>query len=221
MEQAMIASALVKAQKSFGPALRNAENGGFKAKKYADLTSCVNAVLTALNDNGIMLMQTPLECSDGALVETIFLHESGEEYRAGKMHVPASKHDAHGYGSALTYARRYGLMTACGIAPEDDDGNAATKNPPIKNDAPVKQLESGSAPKIEWAKASEGKQATIRDFVLELGDHIEAENYAAVFETVESWNLDNDDKTLLWSQLPSTTRSALTRIGASKREAAH
>ena len=45
----------------------------------------------------------------------------------GKLHVPASKQDPQGYGSALTYARRYSLMSACGIAPEDDDGNAASK----------------------------------------------------------------------------------------------
>jgi len=41
--------------------------------------------------------------------------------------VPAAKQDPQGYGSALTYARRYSLMAACGIAPEDDDGNAATR----------------------------------------------------------------------------------------------
>jgi hypothetical protein len=46
---------------------------------------------------------------------------------AGKLHVPAAKQDPQGYGSALTYARRYSLMAACGIAPEDDDGNAASK----------------------------------------------------------------------------------------------
>ena len=64
------------------------------------------------------------------IVETTFIHESGETFSAGKLHVPASKHDAQGYGSALTYARRYSLMAACGIAPEDDDGNAATSAPP-------------------------------------------------------------------------------------------
>ncbi len=46
---------------------------------------------------------------------------------SGPLHVPAAKNDPQGYGSALTYARRYSLMAACGIAPEDDDGNAATK----------------------------------------------------------------------------------------------
>jgi hypothetical protein len=57
----------------------------------------------------------------------VFIHESGETLSCGQIHVPASKHDAQGFGSALTYARRYSLMAACGIAPEDDDGNAASK----------------------------------------------------------------------------------------------
>jgi hypothetical protein len=55
------------------------------------------------------------------------LHESGESLSSGKLHVPAAKQDPQGYGSALTYARRYSLMAACGIAPEDDDGNAASR----------------------------------------------------------------------------------------------
>jgi len=54
------------------------------------------------------------------------VHESGEMLECGILHVPAAKHDPQGYGSALTYARRYSLMAACGIAPEDDDGNAVT-----------------------------------------------------------------------------------------------
>jgi hypothetical protein len=48
------------------------------------------------------------------------------------LHVPATKHDAHGYGSALTYARRYSLMATCGISAEDDDGNAASGKPEPK-----------------------------------------------------------------------------------------
>ena len=60
-------------------------------------------------------------------VETVFIHESGEMLECGKLHVPASKQDPQGYGSALTYARRYSLMAACAIAPEDDDCNAATR----------------------------------------------------------------------------------------------
>jgi len=121
-----IASALVKAQRAFGPALKSSTNPHFRSR-YADLSACVEAVITGLNDNGIALIQQTHDSESGVCVETLFLHESGESLSAGKLHVPATKQDAQGYGSALTYARRYSLMAACGIAPEDDDGNAASR----------------------------------------------------------------------------------------------
>ena len=124
-----IAAALVKAQKEFGPALKTATNPHFRSK-YASLDACVEAVIDALNNNGIFLMQYTHPCEDGVIVETMFIHESGEHVSGGKFHVPASKQDPQGYGSALTYARRYSLQAACGIAPEDDDGNAASKSKP-------------------------------------------------------------------------------------------
>lgn len=125
-----IAQALVKAQKGFSPALKTSTNPHFKSR-YADLSVCIEAVIDALNSNGIALVQRTHECETGVIVETVFVHESGEIFEAGKLHVPASKQDPQGYGSALTYARRYSLMAACGIAPEDDDGNAAcTARPP-------------------------------------------------------------------------------------------
>lgn len=121
-----IAAALVKAQRAFGPALKTSLNPHLKAK-YADLSEVIGAVIDGLNANGIFLMQSTHEREDGVVVETVFVHESGEFLSAGKLHVPASKQDAQGFGSALTYARRYSLMAACGVAPEDDDANAASK----------------------------------------------------------------------------------------------
>lgn len=123
-----IATALVSARKAFGPALKTKTNPHLKAK-YADLAACLEAVEEALTASGVWLYQETSECSDGVIVETVFLHESGESLRCGKLHVPAVKSDPQGYGSALTYARRYSLMTACCIAAEDDDGNAARKTP--------------------------------------------------------------------------------------------
>lgn len=125
-----IATALVKAQKNFEPARKTSNNPHFRSK-YADLATCVDAVIEALNDNGIFLMQTTHNHDHGVMVNTVFLHESGEMIDAGSIFIPASKSDAQGFGSALTYARRYSLLAACGIAPEDDDGNAAvaTKKP--------------------------------------------------------------------------------------------
>jgi hypothetical protein len=121
-----IATALVKAQKAFGPALKTSTNPHFRSR-YADLSACVEAVVDSLNNNGIYLLQKNYDCADGVMVETVFVHESGEMLECGIVHFPAVKHDPQGYASALTYARRYSLMAACGIAPEDDDGNAATK----------------------------------------------------------------------------------------------
>jgi len=139
-----IASALVKAQKEFGPALKTSTNPHFRSK-YADLAACVEAVIDALNNNGIYLMQMTHETPDGAMAETVFVHESGEMLSAGKLFFPASKHDAQGYASSLSYVRRYSLMAACGIAPEDDDGNAASKPAP----KPVPKVEAKLEPKPE------------------------------------------------------------------------
>ncbi len=124
-----IAAALVKAQRDFGPALKDKTNPAFRSK-YADLGACIDAVVDALNAHGISLLQRTHPDTSGVTVETILLHESGESWSSGTLHVPAAKQDAQGYGSALTYARRYSLMAACGIAPEDDDGNAAVKGAP-------------------------------------------------------------------------------------------
>jgi hypothetical protein len=138
-----ISAALVKAQKAFGPALKSSTNPHFKSR-YADLAACVEAVIDGLNSNDIALIQNTHECQDGVIVETMFIHSSGQMLSAGKLHVPAAKHDPQGYGSALTYARRYSLMAACGIAPEDDDGNAARK-PQISLQASLAAMEASTS----------------------------------------------------------------------------
>ena len=123
-----IATAFVKAQRDFAPALKTSTNPYFSSK-YADLAACVEAVIDALNTNGIAMIQRTHDDQTGVTVETVFIHESGETIESGRLHVPAAKNDPQGYGSALTYARRYSLMAACGIAPEDDDGNSASRKP--------------------------------------------------------------------------------------------
>jgi hypothetical protein len=149
MEMQKIAPAFIKAKQAFNPALKDRTNPAFKSK-YADLGACLEAVDDALLANGIALYQETSLDDTGITVETVLLHESGETLRSGKLHVPASKQDPQGYGSALTYARRYSLMAACGIAPEDDDGNAAAsaKKPPVApKAAPV--LDVGPEPDAE------------------------------------------------------------------------
>lgn len=139
METSAIAKAFLKAQKGFGPALKTATNPHFRSK-YVSLDGCIEAVIDSLHNNNLSLIQKTHDCEGGVKIETILLHESGETMSGGMLFVPANKHDAQGYGSALTYARRYSLLSFMGIAPEDDDGNAATKSIPktgIKTPMPV------------------------------------------------------------------------------------
>ena len=132
-----IASALVKAQIAFQPALKNSVNPHFRSK-YVDLASCVESVISALNANGIFLFQTTSEHPDGIVCETSFLHESGERLDCGKLFFPAPKHDPQGFMSCLTYIRRASLMAATSQAPaEDDDGNAASRKVDLKVDLKV------------------------------------------------------------------------------------
>ncbi len=144
----LIAAALVKAQKEFGPALKTSNNPHFRTK-YADLGACIEAVVDALNNNGIYLMQLTDEHIDGIKIQTVFIHESGEQMSSGWLYVPSAKNDPQGFGSALTYARRYSLMAACGIAPEDDDANSARPPaPPQVKAVPAKPVQAPAAPPV-------------------------------------------------------------------------
>ena len=134
-----IATALVKAQKAFGPALKSSTNPHFRSR-YADLSACVEAVIDALNNNGIALIQKSYDCVDGIMIETVFVHESGEMLETGVLRFPLMKNDPQGAMACLTYARRGSLMAACGIAPEDDDGNSASRRTEIKSTVNESQL---------------------------------------------------------------------------------
>lgn len=127
-----IYSALAAAQIEMGPALKDSTNPAFKSK-YADLASVMAACLPALNRHGIAVIQPPVDDDHGRYVKTILAHESGETLEC-RVPLIIGKNDMQGYGSAVTYARRYGLMSMAGIAPEDDDGNAAVTAAPASDD---------------------------------------------------------------------------------------
>lgn len=210
-----IASALVKAQKEFGPALKTHTNPAFRSK-YADLSACVEAVVDALNNNGIFLMQATHDDQTGVTVETIFIHESGEQVSAGRLHVPATKQDAQGYGSAATYARRYSLMAACGIAPEDDDGAAASRGKPAVIPATFKS--SPTMGVLETMPVEE--RDYLRDLALEIIALVAQGKDADAWRKVESEHMDDAQKTALWACLDSKTRAAIKRAGQALKEAA-
>lgn len=189
-----IASALVRAQRGFAPALKTSTNPHFRSK-YVDLAGCIEAVVDALNAAGIALIQRTSEDNTGVTVETVFVHESGEMMECGKLHVPASKQDPQGYGSALTYARRYSLMAAAGIAPEDDDGNAASK---------VKV----SATKTDLVPPT--RMAIVADVAAAIDERMSANDLIGAFEEYLGVT-DVEEKTALWGMLDSKTRSSIKK----------
>lgn len=181
MSQVHVYAAFVKAQKAFGPALKAHTNPVYRSK-YADLSACIEAVIDALHDNGFALVQRTEEREGGAVVETVFLHESGEEISGGKLWVPATKPDAHGMGSALTYARRYSLLAACGLAPEDDDANKAVGKTEARPVAPVRSaaaVPSGTVTE-EQAKEIEALLLQVNGDQVKLLEHLGVGAFAEI-----------------------------------------
>lgn len=129
IEAATLPAAMAKAFAEIEAATKSANNPHFKSK-YADLGAVIDAVKPPLIKHGLFFTQRCHPCEGGVSVETVLHHEGGEEMTLGTLFVPANKNDAQGFGSALTYARRYGLLTAFGVPTEDDDGNAAARSAP-------------------------------------------------------------------------------------------
>ena len=114
---------LIRAQAACEPLVKNAVNPHFK-NRYADLGACIDACKDAFHKNNFAVLQVNDADHYGQFVNTILLHQSGERF-GSKVYLSLSKQDMQGLGSAITYARRYGLLGLAGLAAEDDDGNAS------------------------------------------------------------------------------------------------
>jgi len=133
-----IIPALLKTQKEIEPVLKSAENPFYKSK-FADLPSLMFACKEKLNNNGILVLQPVV----GDFVETILIHESGEFVSSKMRIINAKQNDPQSQGSAVSYARRYGLQSMLFMSAEDDDGEKATDHKitslsPLKQTIPVK-----------------------------------------------------------------------------------
>ena len=127
-----LAKAMLKVQKQLRPALRDSYNN-FTQSRYATLNSVMEACSEALIDAGIWVTQYPVPVEgDGNLLGLVtkLVHAESGEWQESLLVMPLSKNDPQGYGSALTYARRYGLSSMVGLVTEDDDGNMACQGNP-------------------------------------------------------------------------------------------
>jgi hypothetical protein len=145
--------ALLKAQTLIGGAKKGASNPYFKSK-YADFGSVLEACKDILNDNGITILQPHGISEFGPYVETLLVHSSGEWVSSRTLVTVAKQNDPQALGSAITYARRYGLQSMLSMPAEDDDGESAMDRRSLRKD---KQVENAVAQSP--AKTSPDKKA--------------------------------------------------------------
>jgi hypothetical protein len=122
-----IAAALADMQSHMEGIFKESKNPVF-GSRYAELSKVWNAFQRVGPSHGLSVVQIPGHFDAHARTMTLsvrLLHSSGQ-WLGGEMSMPLSRADAHAYGSACTYARRYSLAALVGICPHDDDGNDAS-----------------------------------------------------------------------------------------------
>lgn len=213
-----LAAALAKAQPKIEGATKDKTNPHFKSK-YADLASVAEAIAGPLADNGLSYVQTSHDREHAAAIETIILHTSGEWLGCGVVAVPVSKLDAQGFGSALTYARRYSLSAAFGVVPEDDDGNQAAKAAPHAAHRSGDSADITSSPAaIEWDQQPIDVQNMLLDVAHRVSSLIKRADLRGAYDELEAQNYGPDLKSAVWSRFDSKERSALKKEGETRKE---
>jgi hypothetical protein len=137
-EHATLYAALAAAQSEMGKAKKETKNLHFKST-YADLASVMDACMGPLSRHGIAVFQPTFDEGGERFVKTILAHGPSAQTIECRVPLIVGKNDMQAYGSAVTYARRYGMACMCGVGAEDDDGNAAKANPPRDEPRPVQR----------------------------------------------------------------------------------
>ncbi len=158
-----LSEALVAAQMDMPPLHKDSEaevltkKGAKYRYTYLSLQSLLDAVLPVLNKHGLCVMQKPIADS----LETRIIHTSGDAEVALTPLVLQPGFTAQEQGSAITYARRYALMSMLALAPdEDDDGLAASKTSGEKPSTPVDDSPEAPPPATE-KPMTEGQRAQL------------------------------------------------------------
>jgi hypothetical protein len=213
-----LAAALAKAQPQIQGAKKDKNNPAFKSK-YADLSSVTEAIDSAIPAQGLSYVQVSHDRENAAAIETIILHSSGEWMSCGVVSVPVTKHDAHGFGSALTYARRYSLSAGFGVVPEDDDGNAAARSAPTHGAL----REGDGSGKITPASGFLEKQTVdMQNHLRDLAHRVESlHKRSDVTGAKDEWvagkaDLDEEKQAAAWSLIDSKARSAIKALANGK-----
>lgn len=148
--------ALHKAQGALNGVVKDGKNPAFKSR-YATLENVIDAAKPALQAADLAFTQAPGALVEGAIeITTMIMHTSGQWLRS-TLHVPLSKRDPQGVGSAITYGLRYSLMATLGLPPVDDDGESA-----MDRNTPSAPMPGRNAPPSN-DRTSNGGGATLSD----------------------------------------------------------
>ena len=128
------------------------KTGGSYSYTYADLNDILEVVRPVLNKHGLSIAQSPMSKEGQIGVATRIYHTSGHVENFGPLLLPAGG-DARSAGSAMTYARRYGLCAALGISPDDDDDGAAAEDPDYGTPEPPTRTDV-EVPPNDWLEKS-------------------------------------------------------------------
>lgn len=128
-------------QKAVGPILKDAQNPHFHSN-YAKLEDVIEATYEHLHANNLAVMQVvtikdALDIDPYMTLQTQLIHTSGVSVLSDYILNPKDATNPQQMGSAITYARRYALLSLLGLAPEDDDGNAASNGDTVKVSKPT------------------------------------------------------------------------------------
>jgi hypothetical protein len=160
-----LATALAAAQAELLPALKDVDGQvGRQSRKYADLASCWEAIRVCLPRHGLAIVQTARSEGDCDYLDTTLCHASGQWIR-GTNRLLWGENPAltpmQCYGSALTYARRYGLAAICGLTAEDDDAKGAGNPKPERRDPEPRPQPPARPPGRDMPARANGVPATV------------------------------------------------------------
>jgi len=177
-----VAAAFVKAQADMDDITKTqtANLGTFKYS-YADLASVVGYVRPILAAHDLAQVQDVVTAGSTVTVTTTLVHKTGESIMFGPLAFPAGR-DPQATGSAITYARRYALLAALGLATEDDDGAKASAPTPQTPPAPPEPtFTAASLDLFARVKAAKGTPvaATLKEFAADAGEALTARAFDA------------------------------------------
>ncbi len=131
-------SAFCAAQSDFGEIVKSSKGA---RGKYAPLNEVLNAIVPALNEHGLVLCQPTVIDGNALLVETRIIHAASGEFMSCVYPVSELGKPHQEIGASLSYAKRYSVLSLCGVAPEneDDDDRRETSNATSRQAAPVQQ----------------------------------------------------------------------------------